>query len=158
MSKTKDSDIKLTEFGLSNFIKPGEGYSRTMRWCSVLYYGIHILYGTKLKLTLETGIHDSIRIDLVGMSENDVIISRVKPLFFLDYYATIRLHVEIVEKDIKGFVDGCQQFDCALLGGELKALMKVFSDLHGQFGDLMRLFDEYVFPSTSRDNVHMLCF
>ncbi|KAL7605489.1 hypothetical protein Lser_V15G20738 [Lactuca serriola] len=173
MSKTEDSDIKLTEFGLSNFIKPGASYliPRTD--------GV----GTKLKLALETGIHDSIGIDLVGMSVNDIITSRAKPLFFLDYYATSRLHVDLVEKDIKGFVDGYQQFDCALLGGEtakcqifmqkvntifggfvvgivkkemiknLKAPMKVFGDLHGQFGDLMGLFDEYVFPSTSRDNI-----
>lgn len=53
------------------------------------------------------------------MSVNDIITSRAKPLFFLDYYATSRLHVDLVEKDIKGFVDGYQQFDCALLGGEV---------------------------------------
>ncbi|KAI3664812.1 hypothetical protein L6452_43420 [Arctium lappa] len=74
--------------------------------------------GTKLKLAFETGIHDTIGIDLVAMSVNDIITSGAKPLFFLDYFATSHLDVDLAEKVIKGIVDGCQQSDCALLGGE----------------------------------------
>nr|CAD1816912.1 unnamed protein product [Ananas comosus var. bracteatus] len=73
--------------------------------------------GTKLKLAFETGIHDTIGIDLVAMSVNDVVTSGARPLFFLDYFATSRLDVDLAEKVIKGIVDGCQQSDCVLLGG-----------------------------------------
>uniref|UniRef100_A0A2N9FT17 phosphoribosylformylglycinamidine cyclo-ligase n=1 Tax=Fagus sylvatica TaxID=28930 RepID=A0A2N9FT17_FAGSY len=74
--------------------------------------------GTKLKLAFETGIHETIGIDLVAMSVNDIITSGAKPLFFLDYFATSHLDVDLAEKVIKGIVDGCKQSDCALLGGE----------------------------------------
>ncbi|XP_074556245.1 phosphoribosylformylglycinamidine cyclo-ligase, chloroplastic/mitochondrial-like [Curcuma longa] len=74
--------------------------------------------GTKLKLAFETGIHDTIGIDLVAMSVNDIVTSGAKPLFFLDYFATSNLDVDLAEKVIKGIVHGCQQSDCVLLGGE----------------------------------------
>jgi phosphoribosylformylglycinamidine cyclo-ligase len=54
------------------------------------------------------------------MSVNDIVTSGAKPLFFLDYYATSKLDVDLAEKVIKGIVDGCRQSDCALLGGEVK--------------------------------------
>uniref|UniRef100_A0ACD5WDA9 Uncharacterized protein n=1 Tax=Avena sativa TaxID=4498 RepID=A0ACD5WDA9_AVESA len=74
--------------------------------------------GTKLKLAFDTGIHDTIGIDLVAMSVNDIVTSGAKPMFFLDYFATSRLDVDLAEKVIKGIVDGCQQSNCVLLGGE----------------------------------------
>ncbi|XP_020404807.1 phosphoribosylformylglycinamidine cyclo-ligase, chloroplastic [Zea mays] len=74
--------------------------------------------GTKLKLAFETGIQDTIGIDLVAMSVNDIVTLGAKPLFFLDYYATSKLDVDLAEKVIKVIRDGCEQSDCALLGGE----------------------------------------
>ncbi|KAG0501605.1 hypothetical protein HPP92_001677 [Vanilla planifolia] len=74
--------------------------------------------GTKLKLAFETGNHETIGIDLVAMSVNDIVTSGAKPLFFLDYFATSNLDVDLAEKVIKGIVNGCQQSDCVLLGGE----------------------------------------
>ncbi|GFP90751.1 phosphoribosylformylglycinamidine cyclo-ligase chloroplastic [Phtheirospermum japonicum] len=55
---------------------------------------------------------------MVAMSVNDIVTSGAKPLFFLDYFATSRLDVDLAEKVIKGIVDGCQQSECSLLGGE----------------------------------------
>ncbi|KAG6785053.1 hypothetical protein POTOM_010776 [Populus tomentosa] len=81
--------------------------------------------GTKLKLAFETGIHETIGIDLVAMSVNDIVTSGAKPLFFLDYYATSRLDVDLAEKVIKGIVDGCQQSDCTLLGGEARDVQRL---------------------------------
>ncbi|KAI4311772.1 hypothetical protein MLD38_036641 [Melastoma candidum] len=83
--------------------------------------------GTKLKLAFETGIHDTIGIDLVAMSVNDIVPSGAKPLFFLDYFATSILDVDLAEKVIKGIVDGCKQADCALLGGETTEMLDFYS-------------------------------
>mmetsp|Transcript_18686 Transcript_18686/g.56491 ORF Transcript_18686/g.56491 Transcript_18686/m.56491 type:complete len:386 (+) Transcript_18686:167-1324(+) len=74
--------------------------------------------GTKLKLAFEMNKHDTIGIDLVAMSVNDILCQGAKPMFFLDYFATSSLDVDNAEMVVKGIVEGCKQSDCILMGGE----------------------------------------
>ncbi|ODS24986.1 phosphoribosylformylglycinamidine cyclo-ligase [Candidatus Endobugula sertula] len=110
--KTRRPEVMAGLGGFGALCEIPEGYKKP-----VLVSGTDGV-GTKLRLAIELAQHDTIGVDLVAMCVNDLIVAGAEPLFFLDYYATGKLNVDVAADVVKSIGDGCLQSGCALVGGE----------------------------------------
>ncbi len=116
---TKNSRVKASIGGYASLYELDK-----KRWLAASTDGV----GTKLKLAFHLNRHDTIGIDLVAMSVNDLLCVGAEPLFFLDYFATGRLNPGVAERVLAGIVEGCKQARCALVGGETAEMPDFYAE------------------------------